>query len=183
MSPELKAEILEGAKAAFFEAMIDGWVGGENRRSKETKTADGHTIIEYVTEDGKFRVVDDFITTRLSDKSAGTTTIFFKEEGGLQTPVWWMSYGGHYPEGAISFLKSAIAKAYERKLFLGGRGLAKVISTRHEVNELKFHLIYINKWNGDFQSFNGVEEVLQNPLVGYDPELIGYHQYFGMSLL
>ena len=77
MTPEMRVQILEGAKSAFFEAMIDGYVGGENRRSVKVKDDDGYTTITYTTEDGKYKVEDRFCTNPFSDEAAGTTTVFF----------------------------------------------------------------------------------------------------------
>jgi hypothetical protein len=181
MTEQEKSAILAGAQNAFFEAMLDGYAGGENRKSVKTELNNGHTkrvVFQDEENHPGYIVEDEWDIHPNSDQSAGTTRILL--QGG---PVWRMSYGGHYPKGAIPFLKSAMAKAYERKLFLGGRGMDKVISEHYEVNELRFYLVYINKWNGDFQSFNGIEEIFQNPLIGYDPELIGCHQYFGMALI
>ncbi|OHB15219.1 MAG: hypothetical protein A2431_01940 [Candidatus Zambryskibacteria bacterium RIFOXYC1_FULL_39_10] len=182
MTPEMRVQILEGAKSAFFEAMIDGYVGGENRRSVKVKDDDGYTTITYTTEDGKYKVEDRFCTNPFSDEAAGTTTVFCRFAL-IWAPVWWMEYSGHYTEGVIPLLKSALTKAYERRLFLGGRGLARVDDKSYVSNDLKFNLTYTNTYHGDFSSFDGTEKIIQNPLDGFDPETIGYHKYSGMSLL
>lgn len=177
MKTEERNKILEGAKEAFFLAMLDGYAGGENRLSTKITSNNGYTkTVTFVH--GDYIVKDEWHTNPESDHSAGTTLISYQDK-----PIWWMSYGDHYPEGAIPFLKSAMAKAYEQKLFLGGRGPTKVIAPKYKINDLNFYLVYKNDWSGDFQSFKGHEKIFQNPRIGYDPELIGHHQYFGMSLL
>lgn len=181
MTTKERDKILEGAKEVFFAAMLDGYAGGENRKSVKTLFHNGYTkkvaFCDPENHNG-YVVIDEWHTNPDSDRSAGTTLITF-----LGDPVWWMSYDGEYLEGAIEFLKRALKKAYERKLFLGGRGLASVLSERFSLNGLTFKLGYKNVWDGDFQSFSGTEKIFQHPLAGYDPEPIGYHRYCGQALI
>lgn len=163
MIPE-KETILSGAKAAFFEAMMDGYAGGDCKKSIKTKTPDGRTVIEFTT--GDYKVIDDYRTTPHSNKSAGTTTILYKND-----PVWWMSYGGWYKKEAIPFLKASLKKEYGRGVFFGGRGPGSC--TRE-------NLVYINfVENGSFSEFNGREEIVDRESF----ETMGSHKYYGMSLL
>ncbi|MFA6269748.1 MAG: DUF5680 domain-containing protein [Candidatus Paceibacterota bacterium] len=165
----LKVDILKGAKAAFFEAMLDGYAGGENRKSIKTSGNDGYTTITYTTEDSKYRVVDRYCTTPLSDWSAGTTTIFYRVNL-IWVPVWWMEYNGFYYKNVIPFLKSAIRQSYEMEIFNGGRGPARYNDSGIEYN---------NIWSGDFERFLGREEI-EDKLNG---ELLGFHSFSGRSLL
>jgi hypothetical protein len=158
-----KEEVLEGAKQAFFKAMMDGYAG-DRKNSIKTTTPDGYKTIEFT--DGEFKVVDRYCITPDSDHSAGTTTIFFKN-----VPVWWMSYGRRYPKNTISFLKEALKKAYGVGEFCGGRG-----PDFFTKDSLQYH----NAWAGDFSRFQGGEEVFARLMVS---ELVGFHKYFGMSLL
>ena len=123
MEEAQKMKILEGAQKAFFEAMLDGYAGGDNRKSAKVKGEDGYTTITYTSKDGECKVVDRYCTTPLSDKSCGTTTIFY-ENGSVWVPVWWMSYGGRYPKRVIPFLKESLKWAYEMRDFCGGRGIS-----------------------------------------------------------
>lgn len=175
MTNQEKAIILEGAKQAFFKAMLDGYAGGENRRSVKVKDEDGYTTITYTTEDGKYKVVDRYCTTPLSDKSCGTTTIFFRT-GLIWSAVWWMSYGGHYPESVIPLLKAAMKANYERGVFNGGRGPSffPFPSSQEEV-------LYTNHFYGDFTSFKGEEFI--NSFKVDEVGRVGFHNYFGRSML
>lgn len=174
-----KSQILERAKEVFFKAMLDGYAG-DKKMSTNTISPDGYKTIEFI--DGEFRVVDRYCITPLSDYSAGTTTIFFKGSDESWVPVWWMSYGGVYPKGAIQFLKMALQKAYVTEQFCGGRGLEN-FQSKISVDGFQVTLEYRNVFEGNFVDFEGVEEILQIPLPGYEPEKIGYHEYSGMSLL
>lgn len=173
MTNEEKTVILEGAQKVFFEAMLDGYAGGENPKSTKTIWHDGYTTITFIN--GDFKVVDHYCTTRHSDKSAGTTTIFHSENC-IWVPVWWMSYGGHYPKAVIPLLKAAMRANYERGVFNGGRGPSSFpVPTGQE------KVVYTNHFYGDFASFNGEEFIssFKPNKVGR----IGFHKYFGMSLL
>lgn len=165
MTNEEKTVILEGAKQAFFKAMLDGYAGGKNRKSFKTKTPDGYTVIIF--EDGEFMVEDRYCTTPHSDKSTGTTTIFFRN-----VAVWWMSYGGHYPKKVIPFLKEALKQAYEKGEFYGGRGPGVSMGNG---------MLYTNNLAyGNFKKFRGVETIHKSSRIG---KLLGFHEYFGMSML
>ncbi|KKR29828.1 MAG: hypothetical protein UT61_C0021G0019 [Candidatus Woesebacteria bacterium GW2011_GWA1_39_8] len=174
MTPAQRDDILEGAKKAFFEAMMDGWVGEGNRRSIKTKDDDGYVTITYETEDGKYKVVDRYCTT-LSDRSGGTTTIFFRTSL-IWIAVWWMAYGGHYPESTIPFLKHALKENYEGRVFNGGRGPAYFPFPPCQEERL-----YTNHFYGDFTSFRGEESI--NSFKPNEVGRIGFHKYFGMSFL
>jgi len=168
MEEAQKREILEKAKKVFFEAMLDGYAGGENRRSVKVWDEDGYKTITYTTEDGKYKVVDRYCETPLSDKSCGTTTIFFRT-GLIWSAVWWMSYWGRYPKDIIPFLKSCLRSAYERGEFVGGRGPYAVSENNTE---------YLNFPRGSFSDFVGHESISPD---FKDP--LGSHKYSGMSML
>lgn len=154
--------VLQGGVFAFFAAMMKGYAG-DGTDAVKTITSDGGTIIEFVS--AEYKVVDRYYTTPNSPYSVGTTMIYFEN-----IPIWWMSYGGFYQDRAIPFLKAALGKTYEARTFLGGRG------PRTYVGE---GLCYENIFTGDVHNFKGREEIRnQNPY-----ELLGFHEYLGMSLL
>jgi hypothetical protein len=94
-------------------------------------------------------------------------------------PVWWMTYGGFYKPKTISFLKKVLAKNYREGIFLGGRGPRFFLDP--ETN-----IVYINNLqdgnNGDFENFAGIEHIYDSRITGTNG-LLGYHKYFGMSLI
>lgn len=151
--------ILQDVQNAFFDAMLAGYVMGGTK----TTLPDMPGVKVITFESGDFRVVDSYITTPHSAKSAGTTTIW-----GRNRPVWLMQYGGEYPEHTIPFLKECLLMNYKERHFYGGRG--------PEIVEGQF--IYLNKVeNNDFGNFYGEESIH----VG--GQRIGFHWYRGMSLL
>ena len=175
--PQIR-NILLGAERVFFRAMLDGYVGGESQKSSIIKTSDGYTTIRFF--DGDYQVVDRYCVTPHSDCSAGTTTIFFKNE-----PVWWMSYHGSYPAEVIPFLKDVLLETYKGRLFIGGRGLRCLSNGTLE---------YLNNVRTEsFNSFSGREEICRlTPKVikvGGQKErvishtLLGYHEYSGLALI
>jgi hypothetical protein len=142
----------------FFKAILAGYAGDGSGVKKE-KSPDGYKTLIY--EEGKFRVADRYCVTPHSDKSAGTTTIFFEGQ-----PIWWMSYGGEYHKSEIPLLKEALSKAYHEQTFCGGRGPET------------FGDLYFNRFRGNFESFSGTE-VINSPR----GNVLGYHHYLGMSLI
>lgn len=159
-----KEMILSLAKAVFFRAMLDGYAGKTSQKSTKIKTPDGYRTITYQEDD--FQVVDRYCVTPQSDYSAGTTTILFRDSA-----VWWMSYGGRYLEEIIPFLKQALASAYHKREFHGGRGPSMLVEEE---------LFYQNNVEpgSTFREFSGYEKV------GYiDGDVLGHHRYFGLSLI
>lgn len=169
MTSSERGKIIKGAKEVFFKALLDGYAGGVRRNSFKVENHGGHTItVTFV--DGDYVVEDRWHTNPDSSASGGSTLITYQ---GI--PVWWMTYGGRYPEALISVLKSALRQTYERKEFHGGRGPA----------EYKIHgYLYRNKPHGDFTNFRGVETIGIDPT--YKRRILfttGFHSYFGMSLI
>lgn len=159
-----REEILKGAEEAFFLALLDGYAGGENRKSTKVKTNNGHTTTVTFVH-GDFVVKDEWHTHPGSQKSGGSTLITHKD-----FPVWLMSYQGEYQGEAIPFLKAALRSSYEKKEFNGGRGPMKV--------PFGNIIDYSNNWGGNFEKFEGREEVLS-----YITKLLGFHEFFGMALI
>lgn len=97
----------------FFKAMVEGWA----TNTPKIKVADmpGYKAIYF--KDGNYSLMDRYCVTPLSNKSAGTTTIWFND-----IPVWVMNYGGYYEEEVIDFLKRMLGKTYQASEFIGGRG-------------------------------------------------------------
>lgn len=173
VSEERRLAMLAEAKKVFFLAMLDGYAGGENKKSIKTTSPDGYKTIEF--PHGDFRVVDRYCVTPLSDFSAGSTTIFCHGGSDTWIPIWYMSYSGHYPRTAIPFLKEALLEAYRKKAFHGGRGPEFFLPER----EGKF--LYTNVvLRGDFYCFVGREQVSRLKVHG---EVIGYHQYQGVAMI
>jgi hypothetical protein len=155
---------IEQIQAFFFKAMLQGWASGA---IEDTVLVDGVARYQAIPfREGELSLLDCYSVNPSSLKSAGTTTIWYQD-----TPVWFMSYGGHYEEAAIPCLKHALLAAYGEHLFLGGRGLRS------------FHegpLVYSNgNVSTDFTWFNGRESVVDT----VNNVSLGNHQYWGMSLL
>lgn len=146
----------------FFKAMVKGWAKGVEEIS--VANMPGYKAIPF--QEGDFYLIDKYCVTPYSQKSAGTTTIWFK-----QNPVWVMNYGGFYDEDAIDCLKLALRQAYERQQFVGGRGpRIYVAKTLFYVNQPRFN---------SFTRFEGREEIFDRAC----GESLGFHEYWGMSLL
>jgi len=168
MTTKDKIRILWDARWAFFKAMRAGYASNA-QSSIKTKTSDGYRIITFT--DGDFRVEDRYCVTPHSNSSAGTTTIFYKGD-----PVWWMSYGGFYPEDVIEFLKVALLYQYNRGIFFGGRGPTFITSGDGLAYENR---PVLEDAEDHFWKFKGREEIY-NQITG---KLLGFHEYWGMSLI
>lgn len=145
--------ILNGAKEIFFMALLAGYASN--------KKTNGVPFVH-----GKYRLIDKWETNDFSDGSAGTTMILF--DGQL---IWWMSYGGAYPKEAISFLKEALAAAYKKSMFFGGRGPDRF--------ERAGKFLYLNNFEGIlFENFSGIERIFNEDAVE-----IGSHRYMGHALI
>lgn len=176
MTREERCAILDGAKDAFFEAMLDGFVGCKFEKSTVTKINAGCTKI-IVFRNGEYTVSDEWFANPHSNRSAGSTIITF-----CNVPIWTMSYGGFYTKGVIPTLKSILKDSYERRSFHGCRGAntERLVYIPHSI-EVK--LKYINKHEGNFERFNGVEKILSISPFDNIENLSGYHEYFGMALI
>lgn len=162
--------ILLAAQGVFFRAMFEGYVGVDGQKSIKSEK-DACKYIQYT--EGNFRVMDQYCVTPQSDFSAGTTTIFFQE-----SPVWWMSYGGQYPPEVIPFLKRALAKAYSRWEFYGGRGPERYIEESLTYENHSRQGVELDSIGSSFDGFQGHEEI---GITG--GATLGFHHYFGMALI
>ena len=154
---------MEDIERFFFKAMVNGWASG----CEKIKIADMPAYKAISFRDGNFYLLDRYCVVSKSQKSAGTTTIWYRDE-----PVWVMNYGGFYEESAIVFLKRALLEAYKEREFVGGRG--PIFYSENE------GLNYVNRpLLEDFAKFEGREEVF-NASSG---KSLGFHEYWGMSLL
>ncbi len=142
-------------QAFFFKAMMEGWISGGQEITNPNMP--GYKTLLFRDED--FFLHDCYCVNPNSTKSVGATTIFFQN-----APVWVMNYGGFYEDGVITFLKSALRETYRISKFVGGRG---------PLAHLGDSLIY------EFNKFEGREEVLDKE----SRTLLGFHEYWGMSLL
>lgn len=158
---------LSRIRAVFFSAMRAGYAG-EGALKAHVPGMPGHKEIRHEYEDDLL-VVDRWYGND-SGKSAGTTTIYHKER-----PVWVMNYGGVYPKECIPFLKQALRSAYATNKWSGGRGPSVLVFPDSA-------LIYRNmtEING-FARFKGHELILGTER--RSTRTLGYHDYWGMSLI
>lgn len=147
----------------FFRAMVSGWASG----GEKIKIAAMPLYKAMPFREGDFYLLDCYCVNKKSLKSAGTTTIWYRD-----VPVWMMNYGGFYEESAIAFLKRALLRAYNKQEFVGGRGPA-FYSENTGLNYANRPLL------GDFAKFEGREAVFN----ASGRESLGFHEYWGMSLL
>ncbi len=126
----------------------------------------------YRYESGDLLYVDMFL---MSGEYSGGQTVIYVES----VPAWLMQYHGwckdDNPE-VLAFLKAALAAAYARREFHGGRGLPKFRGTK---------LLYTNspqvprhvRHEEDFAGFVGHEQI-QLP----DATVVFWHRYQGLLL-
>ena len=161
----MRGAIIHRAELAFFQAMLAGYAGDGKGVVREV-TPDGHKTLTWENEE--FRIVDRYCVAEDCRSSAGTTTIFFN---GM--PIWWMAYAGQYTKSAIPFLKKALAHAYTKGEFHGGRG-----PIRFQDGSMTYRNHQGNS-GFSFGSFDGFEQIIAEDAV----EALGYHKYFGMLLI
>jgi hypothetical protein len=154
---------IQSVEDAFFAAMADSYAEASPPATALPRLPGAHAT--YFVH-GDFKVTTCSMTTPYSDKNSATIGIWYKEQF-----VWTMSYGGSYPDAVIPFLKKCLRRAYvDERQFFGGRGPAY---------ERDQGFIYVNKVKrSGFANFYGEEQVLD-----FNRKCIGYHQYWGMSLL
>ncbi len=151
----------EKIKKFFFRAMMAGWVNDD----KKTTIANMPGYKQIPFREGNFFLLDRYCVNHSSQKSAGTTTIWFENN-----PVWVMNYNGFYDKCVFAFLKSILCRTYTDQQFYGGRGPFIYIEGS---------LIYINELKlNDFSKFEGHEKVIDMKF-----GLRGEHEFSGMSLL
>jgi len=153
---------MQAVQNVFFEAMASGWA--KDVKKIRIPEFPGSKAIPFVL--GDFSVLDCYLVSPYSDKSVGTTTIWYENQ-----PIWIMHYGGWYVDVAIPFLKTCLHRAYiDERRFYGGRGPAFV---RGEL------FTYVNRIERNhFDSFAGEERIFD-----LNEQCFGYHWYRGMSLL
>lgn len=164
-----REQVLQEAKGVFFQAMLAGYANVNkapaNGLVREIIGLEGR-LKTVVFTTGDYVVVDEWEVTPYSDRSTGTTDIFYK---GVR--IWRMYYGGFYQEHVTEFLKKTLAVAYRQRSFHGGRG-----PETHTLGGLTYQNIgEIN----DFSEFSGREEV-KDYMTG---RLFGRYDYFGMALI
>lgn len=158
-------EMLWQAESCFIAAMMKGWAAGVKGIDVPGMPAYKEIVFEGYAG---FRVVDRWCVSR-SGKSTGATTIWFAND-----PIWIMNYGGFYSENALSFLKQALMRAYNRSEFVGGRGP----QVFQDENDERF--VYVNKaqYGSKFRQFEGREFINKEP-----DGILGWHDYWGMALI
>ncbi|MFA6535862.1 MAG: hypothetical protein WC250_03095 [Candidatus Paceibacterota bacterium] len=165
MKKSFRLPTLAEIESAFFSAMSKGYI--QNLPPEHTPKIPGLKTVSIAV--GDLLVIDSWVTTPISKKSSGTTTISHR-----RCPVWIMHYGGWFEEDVVPFLKAALYSAYmiERK-FYGGRGPV-VFDSAEFPNWVYRNTILRNS----FQQFSGQEEIHTRTEC-----CLGYHWYRGMSLL
>lgn len=165
--PDKMAELLE---EFFFEAMQNGYAVSAS--SAPVVGLPGSKSIRY--RRGDLLLVDLWFVAPHSSVSHGMTVISL-----AGSPVWVMHYGGWYYEKTIPFLKRAIARNYDQRVFLGGRGPQRLEGEGHTLQ-------YLNavEQNG-FANFRGRESIIAASRQTGFPEgqLLGEHRYFGGLML
>lgn len=175
---QLFSEIVEGAREAFFLAMLDGYAGGQNRKSTKTRSNDGQTKT-VVFVHGNYVVTDEWHTSSVSDFSYGSTLITFDGK-----PVWYMSYGGWYNKEVVDFLKMALAENYKTGRFDGGRGPREFEKKFSSLNDPLYCLTYVNHWEGSMLSFRGDEYIYRKEEPDVQGNILqGTHHFFGGTIL
>lgn len=146
----------------FFRAMVEGWAAGAPKI--QVSELPGFKYIIF--EEGDYRLVDGYQTSKNSPHSSGMTTISF--QGSL---VWQMSYGGFYEERVIPFLQRMLQQTYRKQSFCGGRGPFRAAEG---------NLVYLNEPRvNNFVQFDGREKIV-NATTGV---CLGFHGYWGTLLL
>jgi hypothetical protein len=163
-------------EAFFLKAMRSGYAGGSVGKTMTPSDVRPSTK-EIRFQEGDFLLIDEWNVNRDTNKSTGVTRIWY--DGTL---VWFMSYGGYYPDSAIKFLKGALGHQYSCEgSFRGGRGPARCVVSDIPLSDGP-DLTYVNECQGDFERFSGKERILApQPLAG--EVVVGHHEYWGMSLL
>lgn len=156
----------EGLQAFFFEAALATYAGGASKTTIEGLP--GSKVYRY--ERGEYLYIDTYFTN--GEQSGGQTIIYINN-----VPAWLMQYHGwckNDDKVVLDFLKHVLAKAYESRVFYGGRG------SPYE-RLLKNDLIYGNVWSGSFNHFHGEEAIYK--LTEERRERLFWHKFSGVTLL
>lgn len=150
----------------FFKAMQEN---GYSEGGQKIKIPDmpGYKALPF--RDGDFSLLDCWCVTPHSQRSAGTTTIWYKDD-----PVWWMRYNGWYTEEGILFLKRALRITAENKQWFGGRG---PLEFDEDGLEYRNHIVF-----SPFSDFLGYEDIFDRRDLKVSVKL-GYHAYSGFAML
>jgi hypothetical protein len=155
---------IQSVQEFFFDAMVKGYARFGVHALEIAEMPEYKAVPFRI---GDFSILDLWSVNPSSQKSAGTTTIWFQD-----LPVWVMSYGGLYTKNwMIVFLKRALLHAYEARQFIGGRG--PLVYNENP-------LVYVNHPRlSYFARFEGHEEIFDTN----GENSLGFHDYWGMSLL
>ena len=158
----------EGIENFFWKMLERGWVSGRIEK-QSAPLLPGYKCLPY--KEGRFSGLDAYSIPGAEGKSAGFMTIWFDKK-----PIWTMNYGGQYQKEVIPFLKAALGCCIAKRYFKGGRGPGRF--THREYPDL----LYVNEISDEcsFLRFSGTEKIFDvlNP-----EELLGWHDYWGYSLL
>ena len=161
-------------EAFFYQAMLGGWATGEN---SNVDPYTGYKTFSTRRTDLPYSLVDRWTNTPESDLSSGTTTICWAPRSCPDAiPIWTMHYGGLYVREATTLVKDALKHAYQNPRsmpFMGCRGPMGFKSTGIVYQNLVDYQDTV-----PFRRFSGTEKVVTTGGLQ-----LGYHQYFGMSLI
>ena len=171
MATKKREWVLKKGEIHFFEALLLGYAS--TQENKKPKSVKDFKIVKIKSNtknittffDG-FEIVDEWVTNTSSEFSAGTTTIYYKEN-----PVWRMSYFGFHKKECINFLIKALAKAYLKKKFIGGRG--------PEFFEDASYIYKNEVIKKNFEAFRGTESIH----ISINNKGVGIYQYMGIALI
>lgn len=164
------------AEQFFYASMLNGWASGA---SPSYDVIHGYKSMSSCSD--TYRLVDRWVKVSGHMHSSGVTTLYqfvhFGNVSPVEVPIWTMHYGGWYTDEAAEFVREVLRVTYSNPRKLGGvekcgcRGSSTVPG----------ELMYSNHLPGGatFQDFFGREYVTRRS----DGAELGFHQYFGMSLV
>ncbi len=167
-------------KAFFFDAALYTYAGD----TPKTTIRDLPHSKVYRHSRGSFLYTDSYFTN--GDLSGGQTVIHYDEE-----PVWIMQYQGvcqgDDPD-VLKFLKRVLARAYDRRVFVGGRGRnslssdSDLLPAESSRRNFSYTNEVLNEQKEPFRQFRGHERI-DEVTVEAGIRTIFWHRYQGMLLI
>lgn len=160
----------------FFEASLKGYASGAKAVRSPDPLTPGRKIYTHTRRDPGLYYVDAFWT---SGEGSGGTTFIYEMTTGSEDRwplLWFMHYGGWCKgdnPAVLDVPKGRLRLAYERREFLGGRGVDGDVSVANQT------LCYRNQWHGRFEYFGGEERIF----VDRTPDTVFWHKFWGMAPL
>ncbi len=171
----------------YYRSMYYGWPSGKKA---------GFSLLagyrQFSFSEGSLSMIDQWSSTPGSTASSGMTTIYLdlshptRSVSARTFPIWSMHYGGYYADSALPFLQNVLRVSYKAPVvgeFYGCRGWDAYAS-----GAFRYRNTLVAPWHHrvpekdevtvDFRAFSGYEEIF-----GKDDIRLGFHQYFGGSLI